>query len=380
MKKTLLFTLIFSLLIVPVALAQPFQPFYWIRGGVEDPDGVGTEGRQVVVYNYPLENNQIVGGYADDVVGLAGQLRQAGLYTVNACEDMKNMPLVVGRYFVAITNDNTSNPGTGYGADPVEVSLTGVGYDVAPQLRLVRGAGPLRPRENRGGPPAFSNITFGNRRYQPNLVAKGGEFIVAAQPKVTTSVSSPWGINVSSIAMVLNEGLANSKTYTINAANVTRVAGPTESPTEIRLIYDFLAEKQTLPEGTQKLTFRANNVYGNATEVCSVTVAGGEPRLIGAPLCYPSPLHLKTDKEVIFEYTLSQNMAVEMSIVNVAGKTVLRRLFTAGSEGGSAGVNKVTWDLTTNQGQNISSGIYIFTLINKDNGKLLGKGKLTSLP
>jgi hypothetical protein len=228
--------------------------------------------------------------------------------------------------------------------------------------------------------PRFENITFGNRKYQPALVAKGQEFIVSSKPRVAARAISAFGLNLSSIAMVLNEGTANAKTYAIGTANIVRAAGPTDAPTEVDFTYDFQQENQTLPEGTQSLSFRASNVYGTTIEVCAVTVAGGEPRLVGVPITFPSPLHLKTDREVVFQYTMTHDIPVEINVFDVSGKIVLRRQVGARQDGGSAGTNKITWNLMTDQGSTASSGIYVFTLINKENGKLLGKGKFTALP
>ncbi|MFA6548395.1 MAG: hypothetical protein WCT39_00490, partial [Candidatus Margulisiibacteriota bacterium] len=107
---------------------------------------------------------------------------------------------------------------------------------------------------------------------------------------------------------------------------------------------------------------------------------GGEPRLIGVPITFPSPVHLKTDTAVTFQYTLSRDMNIEISLFDVSGQMVKKLSFAQGAEGGAAGVNKVRWDLMTDQGQRSASGICIFTLVNRETGKLLGKGKFTALP
>lgn len=378
-----LWSVLFSLFLTFSALAQPYHPFYWVTGSVHAPEGVSTADRRVVLFEQPLANGWVNGPYASGIVGPAGPLGQANQYIINAF-DNSDLPVVAGRrYFVASPNDNPVNPAAGYGADPVEFILNGLnGYDTVLALNLTLGGGPFA-RDDGGGrtgvAPYINNGKFGNRLYQPLLVARGQEFIVSSRPKMAARISSRSGVNSSSIAMVLNEGTASSKTYTIRAANVTQAAGPTEAPTDINFVFDYAAENESLPDGPQNITLRASNDFGLTFEVYKVTVAGGEPRLIGVPVVYPSPLHLKSDKEVVFQYTLSQDMAIELNILNVAGRTVLRRRFTAGSEGGSAGVNKVTWNLITNREQLVSTGILVFTLTRTDNNQLLGKGKLTAL-
>ena len=363
------------------ASAQPvYMGLYWITGSVSDPDSVGTEGRQVCFYE-TLENNAIVGGYADDLCGTVGLSGRANQYMINAWEDFRLL-IRPGTYYVAIPNDNPADPANGYGADPVEVTVTGQGYDiVSNNLVLMRGAGIAPPGDRPSfGMPHFEDIAFGNRKYQPALVARGQEFIVSAQPRISGRAVSEYGLNTSSIAMVVGEGTTNAKTYSIAGSYVTQTVGAADSPTSVAFTVDFLSVGDTLPEGEQKITFRAANAFGSTEEVVAVTVAGGEPRLIGEPITFPSPLHLKTDREVTFQYVLSHDLNTEMFVFDVSGRIVLRRPFNARQEGGSAGFNKVTWNLYTDQGSLVSSGIYVFTLVNRESGKLLGKGKFTALP
>jgi hypothetical protein len=226
----------------------------------------------------------------------------------------------------------------------------------------------------------FDYIKFGNRLYQKDLVAKGQEFIVAAKPRVSAHIVSPVGLKTSSIMMVLNEGTAASKSFAIKAANITKATGAADAPTDLTFTYDLAAESQdALPDGTQKLTFKAANIYGEAVEATQVTVAGGEPRLIGVPITFPSPLNLLKDREVFIQYTMSQDINVDIHMLDVSGREVKKFVCNAGQEGGSAGVNKITWNLITEQGSKVSSGIYVFTIISRDNQKMLGKGKFTAV-
>lgn len=373
MKRFLLgLIIIFSLVIGLWTGAQAYYTyFYPITGRVLDPDGVGTDSVVVVFY----ENDPDL-GYADDLVGLPGLLGQPGQYAINAGEDYR-INLVAGNtYHVASLHGSN-----GYGANPVAFTLTGQGYEVVPDLTLTLGGGigAPAPQPAIGSPPRIENITFGNRKYQPALVDSGQQFIVASQPRISANAVSQYGVDTSSISMIINEGTATARSYSI-ASYITQTVGAAESPTSVSFTVDFLSIDDTLPEGDQNITFRASNVFGTTEEVVSVTVAGGEPRLIGVPITYPSPLNLKVDREVTFQYTLSHDLNTELYVFDVAGRTVLKRPLNARQEGGSAGINKVTWNLYTDQGTLVSSGIYVFTLVNRENGKLLGKGKFTALP
>ena len=364
----------------PAEAQHVYLGMYWIGAFVDDPSHQGTAGRQACFFKEPLANNKIVGPYSDDDIGPAGLSGRENECMFNAFEDWR-MIVAPGKYFAAIPNDNISNPAEGWGADLVEVDLTGRGYDIAPNLVLAKGAGPLPP-DDRPSPyaPSFEDIRFGTRKYQPTLVAKGQDFIISNQPQVKAKAVSAFGVDVNRIFMVLNADQANSQTFTVKSSHVVQSLGPADAPTEVTFLYDFSNEKETLPEGEQTFTFKASNAYGTGTYDCLVTVAGGEPRLIGTPITFPSPIHLKTDKEVFFQYTLSHDINVSLYLFDVSGRIVRKMDFLARQEGGAAGVNKVSWNLITDQGSLVSSGIYVFTLVNRDDNKLLGKGKFTALP
>lgn len=349
---------------------QVYLGMYWIAGGVSDPNNVGTEGRKVVFYKDDPAN-----GFADDIVGIAGLAGRSAEYALNAFEDYR-LPITPGTYKAAIVKGEDN-----YGADPVEVIVTGNGYDLAStNLVLMFGAGIGDPGSRLSDlAPKFTDIRFGKRLYQRELVAKGQEFIVSAQPRISAIAVSSAGLDTSKISMVVNEGTANAKTYAISQAKVT-AAGPTAAPTEVSMIYDLYNLGETLPEGKQDIRFKASNAYGSTLEICSVTVVGGEPRIVGTPITYPSPLHLKADSSVYFQYTLSADINVDIFLFDVSGRVAKKFILYARDEGGSAGVNKVTWNLITDQGAKVASGIYVFSLVNRDTGKMLGKGKFTALP
>ncbi|MFH1683878.1 MAG: hypothetical protein ABIA67_03245 [Candidatus Margulisiibacteriota bacterium] len=381
MKKLLLIIVLVIvsciLVIAPQARAQQvYLGMYWIAGNVSDPDKVGTDGRQVCFFK-ELVDNAIVGGYSNDSVGPGGLSGKADQYIMNAFQDWR-LTVAPGKYYVAIVQGDD-----GYGADPVEVNVTGIGYDIAGDLILAKGAGigepGPRPLPIAEALPKIEDIRFGKRMYQPALVAKGKEFIVSAQPNISAKVVSKTGLIVNTIAMVLNEGKPEAKTYSIKVSDIIHSAGPQELPTEVSFAFDLADTGYTLEEGTSEVTFTAANAFGSTSEVCIVSVSGGEPKA-DQIYTYPSPVHLQSATEAIIQYTLNKDMNVEIYMFDVTGRVVKRFSANEREEGGSAGVNKVTWNLVTDQGQKVSSGIYVFTLVNRDTKKLLGKGKFTALP
>ncbi len=370
--------------VTPASAQYVYLGMYWIAGYVEDPDNVGTEGRQVVFFK-TLENNSIVGGYADDVVGPDGLSGRDNEYMINAyAYKGEPLDLATGLNYAAMPNDNPINPQDGYGANPVEVNVTGQGYDIAPNLVLVRGGGILPPPVL--GLPVIEEVRYGNRiYYEPAVKTEDWKFVVDEQPKVITRITSVTGLNTSKIFMNVNPNTPDSMQIGLSEATEVTMVRPagapaTALPTEVTFVYDFKSAGKTLADGENKVDFSAANAAGTAVYNTVVTVMGGEGRLIGVPLTYPSPVQLKYDKEVIVQFTLNKPMPIGINFYDVSGRMVKRLSYDADTEGGSAGTNKVTWDLITDQGQIVSSGICVFTIVDLERNKVLGTGKFTAVP
>ena len=351
--------------------AQPlYTGIYWVLGTVNDPDGVGTEGRKVVLFK-----DQTANGFAYDLAGVGGLSGVAGQYRLNADED-ERMNIAPGTYKIGIVKKDD------YGMNPVDVTITGLGYDVF-NVILKRGEGMEDPGVHTSNKaPRWESITFGNRKWQPAVYTgetKETQFIISSQPKITATVVSEYGIDKNNIKMLMNEGTANQTVYDIGIANIIKTEGVSDSPTKVTFTYDYVqAQAAAIPEGDQTFTFKASNAFGTTVEVVNATVGGGE--LIGTPIVYPSPVRLTIDKQVTFQYKLGKDMNVDLYMFDISSRVAKKMAFSKGQEGGSAGINKPTWNLITDQGQLVASGIYLFNLVDHDTGKLLGKGKLTAVP
>jgi hypothetical protein len=377
MKKLLFIFLIYCVFGATPVLAQGIG-FYPIVGDVvSDVSGVAVDGRTIYFYQTHPDL-----GRTEDIIGPSGAALVAARFALNAFGDWR-MEIIPGKYYVATVNTD------GYGAGPVEVMITGKGYEIVSTLHLVPGGGvapglPIPPAPWEAY-PRIEKIKFGERLYQPQLITETEKFIVSSQPKISARVTCPLGINTNSIRMVqaadIEKGIPE-KTYNVRAASITTVLGAAPTPTEISFIYDFKAEGETLPDGDQTLTFRAQSASGLSTqEVTRVSILAGALDVIGEPIAFPSPAVQGIDKQVTLQYGLSKDGNVDIYIFDISARILKKFSFNAGEPGGQAGgtinPNKVTWNLITDQGDPAPAGILLFNIVDRDNNKVLKKGKIT---
>ena len=137
-----------------------------------------------------------------------------------------------------------------------------------------------------------------------------------------------------------------------------------------------------IKEGKHTLSFYAEsmgNMYEAAQGIARIVfeVAGGPLRLTSIPLTYPSPFSIQRNKTLTVQYALSEDADIEVYITSVAGERIKRFNINAGEEGGKSGLNKLAWDGSTHTGGFAANGMYIGTIVAKEEGRLLGKFKLT---
>ncbi|MFA5113231.1 MAG: hypothetical protein WC529_02920 [Candidatus Margulisiibacteriota bacterium] len=374
-----------------VAYTLPFYPQYWVKGGAQDSeDGKTVEGRYVIFYK--TADEAMAGKYSFDKIGLAGVAKATGQYMLNTY-GLKFSSLTVGEtYYVSIPNDNPSDPANGYGSDPVSVKITGAGLDLASgTLILAKGKGlAIVVTTEVGGEPAPRiKIWFGNRLYQKVLVAKGEKFVISSTPdiKVEMGMDSPFTLarNIESHSIVVDEGTATARTLSLTAANVASTvyaAGTGADEGKVSSMTVKYTFEEALSEGEHSFKVKATSsgliaAATTATEIASVEVMGGPVRLIGTPITYPSPFSISKQKKVYIQYTLSTDANIDIYLIGVGGMRIKRWNCLAGSEGGSAGVNKVEWDGRSDQGYLAGNAIYVGTILAKDDNRLLGKVKMT---
>jgi hypothetical protein len=175
----------------------------------------------------------------------------------------------------------------------------------------------------------------------------------------------------------------------VESFDLSAVPGFRVSAAEVKPLVINTSYPKTLTAGEEELNYiftfnaRSAGIFGPPAETtlaAAVTVSGGPVRLIGELLTYPSPVHLKTDNKVTFQYTLNRAANIDLFVFDVSGRVVKKISKNKYEEGGSAGINKVDWNLITDQGQRVGSGIGVVTLVSSDDNRLLGRGKFTALP
>ena len=382
MKKALslsLIVLIFGLagsaLADTVKPNYQFMPFYTISGGVTGIAQAPSDGRQVIFFR-DLAAGNTVSDYTMATV-------EAGKYVIPASTEFNLLPLKVGgTYYVAIVKD-----ALGYGAGPVTLEVSGRGYDAAPGLTMALGKGVILSNNELTEPAPAIQIWFDNRLYQPALVTYE-PFIVTEQPKLKVNISIqdryaiPGSLNDYSI--VLDPGTSGSQALDLSAAMASKVAAAGVTPEQLKSMSLEYAMTSALSSGQHSFLVTAHSMgtlgtIANASQTATVEVMAGPVRLIGTPITFPSPFSIDKDKTVTIQYTLSKNAAIEIILADISGRRIKNFEFSSGGEGGSAGVNKVTWDGKTDLGPMAGNGIYVGLIVAKDEGRKLGDVKVSLL-
>ncbi|OGC11786.1 hypothetical protein A3K48_04770 [candidate division WOR-1 bacterium RIFOXYA12_FULL_52_29] len=362
----------FAQVATPATQLKFMTPGYWVVGNCPDAkSGAGADiladGR--IVYFFENEAELVSGNYVTTTI-------YGTKFMVNAMSIWPAV-LTVGKTYKVATERGPDN----YGANPTDVTISGKGWDQV-DLTLVLGGGISPPA---GDAEMGMKIWFGNRLYQPALVEKGDPFIVSANPtiKVDLSVNEPHTLsdNVSDYTIILDPQSTSPKTYQMEASFVTSktLASATELIRALSLKYTVT---EPLTDGLHTFavsakTAASGGIQASMTKYATVEVMGGPLRLVGTPLTFPSPYSIPRHGTVTIQYGLSADANIEIYVIGVDGTRIKHFILPAATEGGSAGINKVTWDGTTDQGYKAGNAIYVGTIVARDEGRLLGKFKLT---
>ena len=384
MKKLLA---IIAVLIGIAALAgaaqYSFLPVYSIVGNVNGITAAPSEGQTVVFFRDMTSYD--AGLFSSDKVGAAGSSKTANKFLLNATSNPQMPALAVGgKYYAAVVQD-----ANGYGAGPVEVTVSGTGYDLAPDMVMAMGAGVGAPGAAKKTEPAPGiKLWFDKRLYQPALVTTDNPFIVSSNPNISVQVeiADPYTLatDVADYSIIVDQGTAAQKSLALKAENITRKVYATGTAPEenkisaMSLVYNL---SEPLADGSHVFaaTARSSGALGTAslaTYLATVEVLGGPVRLIGTPITFPSPYSISKNGTVTIQYELSKNANIQIVFADISGRLTRNFTFQSGQEGGSAGINKVTWDGRTDRGTLAGNGIYLGTIISRDDGRKLGTVKL----
>ena len=346
---------------------------YWIVGNVADAaDGTKADGRKVLLYHDEAARQH--GQYAEGTI-------LNNKFILNAF-NIWPMQLKFGEtYYVA-----TALSADGYGAIET-VTISGIGWDQVKDMTLAAGVGIVEAA------PIISQVKIGGRVYFKHLVERKEDpipFVTSPVPNIEVKVEGrqDHGIDAASFKIIRDEGLATAHTYTIPPTNFKTQAAPTGVVNSMSVAFDIPESaplaKDVTEEENHTLTFKVASMglRGAAAateEVVRLTLAGGPLRLIGQPLVHPVPFSRTKHGKVEIQYTLSSDANLEIYLMSAGGEIIKRWTVFAGSENGQAGTNKLSWNGITDAGYAAGNGVYVGTIVSRDDNRLLGKFKLTIL-
>ena len=361
----LIFVLVASFALGALAFDTIFG--YWIVGTIPDNGVIKADGRDVVLYKNDgeLALKHFVRGRV---------IRNA--FFLNEYSLWPNL-LLTGNTFKI----STVKTPDGFGADG-QGTFSGKGWDEVTGLVLRAGGGiddPGQPVTKEPSPEI--KVWFGNRLYQPEFVAKGEEFIVSKKPKIkfTVSISEPYALDASqSYSIALDAGSTNARTLSIQSSHITAKT----VATAIKALTISYPMEEELSDGAHTFTFSARSAGALGAAASSgyratVTVKSGPASIVGEPLVFPSPYSpTKHMSGLEIQYTLTADTDIDIYLFSIAGAMIQKISCMAGTEGGSAGLNKVKWDGKIMGDKIIGNGIYLGTIVSKAEGRLLKKFKL----
>ena len=80
-----------------------------------------------------------------------------------------------------------------------------------------------------------------------------------------------------------------------------------------------------------------------------------------------------------FSYYLDRDSDMELILFTLTGEKVIEMSFFAGSNGGMAGTNEITWNGKNGEGHTVLNGVYILVLNNKNTGETFNRFKVAVL-
>ena len=303
---------------------------------------------------------------AYDVVGPLGATGRNGVFVINAGE--AGVPIEAGKKYRLFTE--TTN---GLGVGPVEVVLSGSGFENVGILDIVPNGGlasipspAVQASAVQTEPTPNIKIFFGDRVYQD----QGKDFAISKKPKVKMEVTidPPYSLDQKSSAYTL---LIDDQTYSFTSTRIEKNKAELEATLS-----------NALAAGNHIFKFSAASAgdQGGASvaeQTAKVLVSAGTLRTLDVPICYPNPFNPEKDKNVTFQYTLSDDAKIEIFIFSVAGEVVKKMVLREGQEGAIGQLNKVKWDGMTDQGMIVSSGMYLVNIVSPDESRVNNKIKLS---
>jgi len=255
---------------------------------------------------------------------------------------------------VEVLNPNTEEPGRGTLLTP-QFELLG-GQRSVSQTYTFSEPIVLIARDDAGSSPATSNVIN----------------IIPGPPHALRLSSDPeWvrGNRLATISAQVVDRFDNgvpARPVTFEHVSGTGTLTPVNAATDETGIAraDFLSPRQ--PEFN---LIRASS--GELIDDLNLQVALVDPDAAGGYLTnYPNPFH-PNEAPTTIAWKLSNDASVRMQIYTLTGALVLDRAYQPGEQGGTLGLNEITWDGRNGDGEIVASGGYILAVEAQSGGETI---------
>lgn len=207
-------------------------------------------------------------------------------------------------------------------------------------------------------PPTISDFKISGRKRFP-------KDIISRSPKISAAILDDISNNVAKIEFWID--------------NDIRYSGSPEDwqgayqPENGEFTYKVTP---SLDEGTYTFKLKAWDKYENAAqEVLTPLYVKEKLGVIGPPVNHPNPFSPLKGEITHIAYTLTVDSTITIYLYDLRGRTIWKRTYMKGFEGGMAGYNEVPFNGFSDFGEILGNGMYFFQITHKN--KVVGKGKLT---
>lgn len=95
--------------------------------------------------------------------------------------------------------------------------------------------------------------------------------------------------------------------------------------------------------------------------------SSGPVKIIGTPVNTPNPFDPSRGPTQI-AYTLSTAADIQLYMFNQLGDIIWQKHYSAGDNGGRAGLNNLQWDGTSDYSENVPTGVYVLRIVTRSGG------------
>ncbi len=238
-------------------------------------------------------------------------------------------------------------------------------------------------------PPEIDEIRFDERLYFEGIYGEGD--IIFKQPRITARITdrgsgevgqpgyvTPEGVNINSVKINIEDVWHFDISSEALSTSETEHIVPLPIPPPVRVYLDYVLPISLGP-GTYSFVMEAKDMaypwFNRGEWTGTIRIMGPKVETVGPTLAHPTPYKPLTHGDVTISYTLSTNANVSIFMYDTAGQVVMNRNYMAGTEGGKAGYNGITWNgISDVSGGYVGNGIYVYKIVS--GGKLIGTGKL----